>query len=109
MTQAAAEPLEFNPYAYEYHEDPYPTYARLRVEAPVYRNDERDFYALSRHADVAAHELRHVTRWEITSVRGDDVPDFDESREAVARLTWRDARGVHDSGWQVIPSIALDT
>ena len=44
--------LAYNPYAYEIHDDPYPTYARLRAEAPVYRNDEADFWALSRHADV---------------------------------------------------------
>ncbi len=48
----AAEPLEFNPYAYEYHEDPYPTFARLRAEAPVYRSEEFDFWAYSRHEDV---------------------------------------------------------
>ena len=47
-----AGPVTYNPYAYEMHEDPYPTYARLRAEAPVYRNDEFDFWALSRHADV---------------------------------------------------------
>ena len=44
--------LRYSPYDYEIHEDPYPTYARLRDEAPVYRNDEIDFWALSRHADV---------------------------------------------------------
>ncbi|MDI2029693.1 cytochrome P450 [Saccharopolyspora sp. TS4A08] len=44
----------FSPYDYAVHDDPYPTYARLRDEAPVYRNDELDFWALSRHADVAA-------------------------------------------------------
>ncbi|MDQ1373957.1 MAG: hypothetical protein QOJ09_1295, partial [Actinomycetota bacterium] len=48
-----AAPL-YSPYAYENHEDPYPTYARLRAEAPVYRNDELGFWALSRHADVTA-------------------------------------------------------
>ncbi len=48
------EPLVYSPYAYEIHEDPYPVYARLRAEAPVYRNDELDFWALSRHADVLA-------------------------------------------------------
>ncbi len=48
------EPLVYDPYAYEIHEDPYPTYARLRDEAPLYRNDERNFWALSRHADVMA-------------------------------------------------------
>lgn len=46
--------LVYDPYAYAIHEDPYPTYARMRDEAPVYRNDERDFWALSRHADVMA-------------------------------------------------------
>jgi cytochrome P450 len=42
----------YNPYSYEIHEDPYPTYERMRAEAPVYRNDEHGFWALSRHADV---------------------------------------------------------
>jgi cytochrome P450 len=47
-------PVAYSPYAYEIHEDPYPVYARLRAEAPVYRNDELDFWALSRHEDVLA-------------------------------------------------------
>jgi cytochrome P450 len=46
--------VEYNPYAYEIHEDPYPTYAALREHAPLYRNEEMDFWALSRHADVLA-------------------------------------------------------
>ncbi len=46
--------LEYDPYAYEIHEDPYPTYAALRERAPVYRNDALDFWVLSRHADVLA-------------------------------------------------------
>ncbi|MFI9386965.1 cytochrome P450 [Kutzneria sp. NPDC052558] len=46
--------IEFNPYDYRFHEDPYPTYARLRDEAPLYRNEELDFWALSRHDDVLA-------------------------------------------------------
>jgi cytochrome P450 len=48
----AVGPVTYSPYAYEIHEDPYPVYARLRREAPVYRNDELDFWALSRHEDV---------------------------------------------------------
>jgi cytochrome P450 len=44
--------LTYSPYAYEIHEDPYPTYERLRAEAPVYRNEDAGFWALSRHADV---------------------------------------------------------
>jgi cytochrome P450 len=51
---APSSPVWFNPYDYALHENPYPTYARMREEAPVYRNDELDFFALSRHADVLA-------------------------------------------------------
>jgi len=47
-------PLEFDPYAYDVHEDPYPLYRRLRTEAPAYRNERLGFWALSRHADVLA-------------------------------------------------------
>ncbi len=46
--------VEYDPYDWRIHEDPYPTYARLREEAPVYYNEKLDFYALSRHADVLA-------------------------------------------------------
>ena len=42
----------FDPYDVEINRDPYPTYARLRDEAPVYHNDRYDFWALSRHEDV---------------------------------------------------------
>ena len=51
---ARSSPVVFSPYDYAIHEDPYPTYARMREEAPVYRNDELDFFALSRHSDVVA-------------------------------------------------------
>jgi hypothetical protein len=54
--------LEYNPFAYEIHEDPYPTYARLREEAPVYHNESLDFWALSRHADVLG-ALRDTVRF----------------------------------------------
>ncbi|GAA4068403.1 cytochrome P450 [Actinomadura miaoliensis] len=55
------EPPTYSPFDYAVHEDPYPTYARLRDEAPLYRNDELGFWALSRHADVAAAFRDHVT------------------------------------------------
>jgi len=46
--------ISYDPYAYEIHEDPYPVYESLRDRAPVYRNAEHDFVALSRHEDVLA-------------------------------------------------------
>ncbi|HYQ66974.1 cytochrome P450 [Actinophytocola sp.] len=45
---------EFNPYDYDFHEDPYPTYAWLRAHAPLYHNEDQDFWALSRYSDVTA-------------------------------------------------------
>jgi cytochrome P450 len=41
-----------DPYDYDFHEDPYPYYKRLRDDAPLYRNEELGFWALSRHTDV---------------------------------------------------------
>jgi hypothetical protein len=54
--------VSYSPYAYEIHEDPYPTYAAMRDAAPVYRNDDLDFWALSRHADVMS-AFRDATRF----------------------------------------------
>jgi cytochrome P450 len=42
----------YDPYDVEINADPYPVFRRLREEAPLYRNDTYDFYALSRFADV---------------------------------------------------------
>lgn len=47
-------PVGYDPYDYAIQEDPYPTYAWLRDNAPLYHNEEQGFYALSRHADVVA-------------------------------------------------------
>jgi cytochrome P450 len=44
--------LVLDPYDYDFHEDPYPYYKRLRDEAPLYHNEELGFWALSRHSDV---------------------------------------------------------
>jgi len=55
-------PLAYSPYDYAMHEDPYPTYARLRAEAPVFYNEQLDFFAYSRHADVLA-AFRDVDRY----------------------------------------------
>ena len=43
----------FDPYDHALQDDPYPRYARLRRESPLYHNTEHDFWVLSRHADIA--------------------------------------------------------
>lgn len=50
-TVDAAE-VYWDPWVPAIFADPYPTYGRLRDEAPLYRNDEHDFWVLSRFADV---------------------------------------------------------
>jgi cytochrome P450 len=44
----------FDPFDREFHANPYPVYRQLRDEFPVYRNDERGFFALTRYEDVLA-------------------------------------------------------
>ncbi len=46
--------IVLDPYNYDFHEDPYPYYKRLRDEVPLYYNEELKFWALSRHQDVLA-------------------------------------------------------
>lgn len=56
---APADPVPaYDPFDFRVHENPYPTFAWMRAHAPVYRNDARDFWALSRYADVE-FALRH--------------------------------------------------
>jgi cytochrome P450 len=52
MDATAAGPVYFDPYKVEIRTDPYPTYKRLREEAPLYYNEQYDFYALSRCEDI---------------------------------------------------------
>ncbi len=46
--------LYWDPFDVEIDTNPYETWRRMRDEAPVYRNDKFDFWALSRFADVQA-------------------------------------------------------
>jgi cytochrome P450 len=62
--------LVFDPFSQEFFDDPQPIYRRMRDEAPVYYNPEYDFYALTRHADVAAAFKDFET---YTSTRGVDL------------------------------------
>jgi cytochrome P450 len=56
-----AEPaVYYDPYDVDINADPYPTFRRLREEAPLYYNEQHDFYALSRYDDVE----RGLLDWE---------------------------------------------
>jgi cytochrome P450 len=54
MTAIDTEPLAWDPLNEKYKADPHAIWKRLRDEAPVYYNEDLDFYAVSRFADVDA-------------------------------------------------------
>lgn len=90
--------VEYNPYAPEIQHNPYPTYKRLRDEAPVYYNPELNLYALSRYDDVQQAFLdpttfisgRGVTLEVVDNGGGRlnsiDPPEHTELRKLLARV-----------------------
>ena len=46
--------LVFDPFSEQFFNGAWETYRRMQEEAPVYYSEEYDFYALTRHEDVAA-------------------------------------------------------
>ena len=63
----ALEAVYFDPYDVDINANPYPAFARLREEAPLYYNEQYDFYALSRFVDVNKALVDHQT---FSSARG---------------------------------------
>ena len=92
----------FNPFDYEFHRDPYPTYAWLREEEPAYHNPEMGFYALSRFDDVlwGLHDPATFTSTEGIALEGHvgehrsmieyDPPEHTMLRRLIAygRIPW---------------------
>lgn len=68
MTAATETGVYYDPYDAAINADPYPTFKRLRDDAPIYHNDRYDFWALARHSDVE----KALVNWEtFSSGRGD--------------------------------------
>jgi cytochrome P450 len=68
MSANTGTAVNWDPYNPQYFKHPYPVFARLREEAPIYYNDQYKFYAISRYADVE----RCLGDWEsFSSARGD--------------------------------------
>jgi cytochrome P450 len=52
MSRVLNDELYWDPFDVEIDSDPYAIWRRMRDEAPLYRNEAHDFYALTRFADV---------------------------------------------------------
>jgi cytochrome P450 len=68
MTTSGEAAVYWDPYKPDFWMNPYPVFRRLREEAPLYRNEEHDFYAISRFRDVE-HGL--ADKEVFSSARGD--------------------------------------
>jgi cytochrome P450 len=44
--------IVFDPFSEEFFNNPFEIYRRMREEAPLYYDENEDFYALTRHEDV---------------------------------------------------------
>ncbi|EUA13779.1 hypothetical protein I553_6898 [Mycobacterium xenopi 4042] len=75
MTTTHDIDVYYDPYDVDIVNNPYPVYARLREEAPIYYNERYDFWALSRHADVD----KALANWETFSNRRGDILELIQS------------------------------
>ncbi|MCV7197393.1 cytochrome P450 [Mycobacterium angelicum] len=66
----------YDPYDVNITANPYPTFARLRDEAPLYYNERYNFWAISRHADVE----QALSDWETFSNSRSDILELIQSK-----------------------------
>ncbi|MBU8821350.1 cytochrome P450 [Mycolicibacterium goodii] len=60
-TTSAAPEVYYDPYNVQLNMEPHEVFARIREEAPLYHNEQHDFYALSRYHDVNKAVIDHET------------------------------------------------
>lgn len=76
----------FDPFSAEFFDDPYPLYRRLRDDAPVYHSERYDFYALSRHEDVAVAFKDFETYSSARGVTLDQVSSGEVFKEPIVQF-----------------------
>lgn len=76
MTITSDTDVYYDPYDVNITANPYPTFARLRDEAPLYYNERYNFWAISRHADVE----KALSDWETFSNSRSDILELIQSR-----------------------------
>lgn len=79
--------MSYDPFSYELDEDPYPTYRWMRDEAPLYRNEELDFFALTRFQDNLDAFVDHQT---YSSSHGTSLEFMDGPKDETGLLIYMD-------------------
>lgn len=85
--------FDFNPYDHQLHDNPYPVYSRLRNEEPVYYNEKRGFWVVSRYQDV-----KRVVQ----------DPETFISSKGIAIELGSDGRAIKDHEFMLKPLIMMD-
>jgi cytochrome P450 len=80
-TVAVADELYWDPFDHALHWDSHPVWRRMREEAPLYRNDRHDFWALTRFGDVLDALVDTSTYSSaqgdiIELIRGGPIPEY---------------------------------
>ena len=81
MTTTNDTSVYYDPYDLTIAADPWPTYARLREESPIYYNERYDFWALSRYEDVEPA----LNNWETFSNSRSDILELVKSDFAMPK------------------------
>jgi cytochrome P450 len=82
--------LYWDPYDTEIDDHPYPLWKQLRDDAPVYRNDRYNFWALSRFHDV---EAAHKDPVSFSSARGTVLERMTGNVDATGMMIFMDPSG----------------
>jgi cytochrome P450 len=85
--------LYWDPFDYALHADSHPVWRRMREEAPLYRNDKLDFWALTRFHDV----MDAIVDWRTySSAQGDILEIIRAGQNEYAQSMISEDPPVHD-------------
>ncbi|MCW2851420.1 MAG: ferredoxin [Nocardioides sp.] len=76
IASGRAAAVYFDPLSFAAYDHPYELYRRLRDEAPIYYNERRDLYVVSRYADVQACLRNHE---QLINAFGNDIDGSHDS------------------------------
>lgn len=82
MAPTDATEVYYDPYDVGINADPYPTFRRLRDEAPIYYNERHDIWAMSRHDDVE----KGLADWQTLSNSRSNILDIIKAAKAGMEL-----------------------